>query len=68
MGTIWFNKMIPVEKKYEIYNQKIFAFVSNFKYWRHYFEKKTHLIEMLTDHNNFKYFINVPNFHGRQAR
>ena len=31
-------------------------------------KKKIHPIEMLTDYNNFKYFMDKPNFNGRQTR
>ena len=62
------RKMIPAERNYETHDQELLAIVMCFKHWRHYLEGSLHPIEILTDHNNLKGFMNVQVLSGRQAR
>lgn len=62
------RKMIPAERNYETHDQELLAIVTAFKHWRHYLEGSMHPVEVLTDHNNLKYFMGMPNLNGRQAR
>ncbi len=62
------RKMIPAERNYETHDQELLAIVTAFKHWRHYLEGSFHPVEVLTDHNNLKYFMGMPNLNGRQAR
>ena len=39
-----------------------------FKHWRHYLKGSFHPLEVLTDHNNLKYFMGLAQLNGRQAR
>ena len=59
--------MIPVEQNYETHNQELLAIVTAFKHWRHYLEGSFYSVEVLTDHNNLKYFIGLAQLNGRQA-
>jgi len=60
--------MIPVEENYETYNQELLAIVASFKQWRHYVEGSQFPIEVLTDHNNLRGFMNVKQLTPRQSR
>ena len=62
------RKMIAAERNYETHDQELLAIVMCFKHWRHYLEGSKHPIEVLTDHNNLKGFMNVQVLSGRQAR
>ena len=62
------RKMIDAERNYETYDQELLAIVTMFKHWRHYLEGANDAVEVLTDHNNLKYFMGQPNLNGRQAR
>ena len=62
------RKMIDAERNYETHDQELLAIVTMFKHWRHYLEGSIHPVEVLTDHNNLKYFMGQPNLNGRQAR
>ncbi len=60
--------MIDVERNYETYNQKLLDIVLMFKHWRHYVKNNYHTVEVLTDHNNLKSFMNVWELNKRQVR
>ena len=62
------RKMIDAERNYETHDQELLAIVTMFKHWRHYLEGANHPVEVLTDHNNLKYFMGQPSLNGRQAR
>ena len=62
------KKMIDAERNYETHDQELLAIVTMFKHWRHYLEGANCPVEVLTDHNNLKYFMGQPNLNGRQAR
>ena len=62
------RKMIPAERNYETHDQELLAIVDCFKHWRHYLEGSSEPVEVLTDHNNLKGFMNVQVLSGRQAR
>ena len=66
--AFWFRKMISVERNYEIYDQKLLAIVMTFKQWRHYVEKNVFLVEVLTNHNNLREFMNVKKLNSRQTK
>ncbi len=50
------------------YNQKLLVIVAMFKHWRHYVKDNYHTVEVLTDHNNLKSFMNVQKLNERQVR
>ena len=49
--------MIPVETWYDTHNSKFLAIVEAFKTWRHYLEGCKYKVLILTDQNNFCYFM-----------
>ncbi len=63
--AFWFRMIINVERNYEIHNQKLLVIVSMFKHWQHYVKDNYHIVEVLTDHNNLKSFMNVQKLNKR---
>lgn len=66
--AFWSRKIIPAERNYKTYDKELLAIVMVLKQWRHYCEGSLYPIEVLTDHNNLKHFINIKELNGRQAR
>ena len=64
----WSRKMIQAERGYETHDAELLAIVMAFKQWRHYLEGSWYPIEVITDHNNLKYFMTTKELNGRQAR
>ncbi len=50
--AFFFQKMIPVETRYETHDQELLAIVEAFKTWRHDLEGCKYEVLVLTDHNN----------------
>ncbi len=57
--AFWFRMMIDVKRNYKIHDQKLLVIVAMFKHWRYYVKNNYHTVEVLTDHNNLKSFMNV---------
>ncbi len=57
--AFWFRMIINIKRNYETYNQKLLIIVAMFKHWQHYVKNSYHIVEVLTDHNNLKSFMNV---------
>ncbi len=66
--AFWFRMMIDVERNYETYDQKLLVIVTMFKHWWHYVKDNYHTVEVLTDHNNLKSFINIQELNEKQVR
>lgn len=66
--AFWSRKLLDPERNYETHDQELLAIVMAMKQWRHYCEGSFHAIEVLTDHNNLRGFMNVKALNGRQAR
>ncbi|KAF4627116.1 hypothetical protein G7Y89_g11043 [Cudoniella acicularis] len=66
--AFWSRKLSAAERNYTTYDGEMLAIVECFKQWRHYLEGSQHTIEVLTDHNNLRYFMNANYLAGRQAR
>ena len=66
--TFWFKKMISIERDYKIYDQEFLVIVMTFKQWRYYVKENVYLVEVLTDHNNLREFMNVKELNSRQTR
>ena len=66
--AFWFRMIINVERNYEIYDQKLLIIVAMFKHWWHYVKDNYHTVEVLTDHNNLKNFMNIQKLNKRQVR
>lgn len=61
------QSMIPAKRNYETHDQELLAIVKAFKHWRQYLEGSAHVVEILSDHNNLKAFMNMKQIHGWQA-
>ncbi len=66
--AFWFRMMIDVERNYETHDQKLLVIVAMFKHWWHYVKDSYHTVEVLTDHNNLKNFMNVWELNERQVK
>ena len=66
--AFWFKMMINVERNYETHDQKLLVIVAMFKHWWHYVKDNYHTVEVLTDHNNLKSFMNVQKLNERQVK
>ena len=61
------RKMILVETQYKTHNGKLLAIIEAFKTWRHYLEGYKHEVLVLTDHNNFRRFMDTKSLSSRQV-
>ncbi len=66
--AFWFRIMINVERNYKTYDQKLLVIIAMFKHWQHYVKDNYHTVEVLTDFNNLKSFMNVQKLNKRQVR
>lgn len=66
--AFWSRKFKGPELDYGTPDQEMMAIVESFKHWRHYLEGNPHQIEVLSDHQNLRTFMNQPKLSGRQAR
>ena len=64
----WSRKMKGPEERYLVHDQELLAIVEAAKHWRHYLLSAKETVEMITDHNNLKYFLSTKKLNGRQAR
>ena len=62
------RKMILAETRYKIHDNELLAIVKAFKTWRYYLEGSQHEVLVLTDHNNFRQFINTKSLSSKQVR
>ena len=66
--AFFFQKMIPAETRYKIYNGKLLAIIEAFKTWKYYLEGSQHEVFMLTNHNNLRWFMDTKSLSSRQVR
>ncbi len=59
--------MIFVETHYKTYNQELLAIIATFKPWHHYLEGCKYKVFILTDHNNFRQFIDTKSLSSHQV-
>ena len=64
----YFRKIIFVEIKYSIHDQKLLIVVENFKQWRHYLKNNQFTIIVISNHNNLRYFMFIILLNKRQIR
>src|SRR5882724_7047440 len=50
------RSMQPVELNYEIYDKVLLAIFEAFRQWCNYLEGSAHVVLVLSDHKNLKYF------------
>jgi hypothetical protein len=55
--AFWPRSMSPVEWNYTISHQEILAIITPCRHWHYYQEGVRHLVEVLTDHHNWRSFI-----------
>jgi len=60
--------MKPAKLNYEIYNKELLAIFEAFWQWRNYLEGSTHVILVLSDHKNLKYFATTKQLTCQQVR
>ena len=65
--AFFLRKMIPAETRYETHDGELLAIVEAFKTWRHYLEGSQHEVLVLTDHNNFRQFMETKSLSSRQV-
>ena len=65
--TFFSHKLQSAECNYDTLNQELLTVVASFKVWRHYLEEAQHLIQMITDHHNLRYFLGIKPLTQRQA-
>ena len=61
------QKMILIETRYETYDSELLAIIKAFKTWRYYLKGFWHGILVLTNHNNFRRFIDIKNLSSKQV-
>jgi len=64
----WLWKLLSAKESYETHDLKLLVIVEVFKQWRHYLERSTHSVKVLTDHNNLCEFMHVKMLNERQAQ
>jgi RNase H-like domain found in reverse transcriptase len=62
------RSMAPATMNYEIYNKELLAIFCAFRQWRNYLEGVSHVILVLSDHKNLKYFTTTKQLTQRQVR
>ena len=50
------------------HDKKLYAIVFDFKNWKHYLQDSKHLIRVIFDHNNLRYFMTIKKLNAKQIR
>ena len=53
------QRMLSTKTRYKIYDGKILAIVETFKTLKYYLEDFQHEVLVLTDYNNFQWFMDI---------
>jgi hypothetical protein len=61
------RKMSAAERNYDAHDAELLAIVHCFREWRHYLEGAQHTIQVITDHDNLKYFMSTKRLNRRQT-
>jgi len=61
------RKMAAAERNYDAHDAELLAIVQCFKEWRHYLEGAQHTVQVITDHDNLKYFMTTKRLNRRQT-
>ena len=61
-------KFKEAEKWWNTHDKKLYAIILRFKNWRHYLQSSKHFIRVITNHNNFRYFMSTKKFNAKQIR
>lgn len=65
--AFWSRKLTATEKNYSTSDAELLAIVEAFREWRPYLEGIQHTVEVITDHENLKYFMTTKALNRRQA-
>src|SRR5882724_6941081 len=60
--------MHPAELNYEIYDKELLAIFKAFRQWHNYLEGSAHVVLVLSNHKNHKYFATTKQLTRRQVR
>ena len=60
-------KFMSAEEIYKTHDKELLIIIEMFKCWRHYLQKMMHIIEILCDHNNLRYFMIITVLNERQS-
>ena len=64
----YLHSMQPAELNYEIYDKELLAIFKAFRQWCNYLEGSAHVILVLSDHKNLRYFTTTKQLTCRQVR
>ena len=65
----FFNyKFKRAEVRWDTHDKELYAIVLSFKNWRHYLQNSKHVINVITNHNNLRYFMTTKKLNARQMR
>src|SRR5205807_7681144 len=59
--------MEKAERNYEIHDKELVAIVTAFKVWHHHCHGSQFPIQVITDHNNLRYFMTTTKLNQRQV-
>ncbi|PRP73007.1 retrotransposon nucleocapsid protein, partial [Planoprotostelium fungivorum] len=62
------RKMQPAELNYDTHDKELLAIIESLKGWQHYTMETSTPFEIITDHNNLKYFMTSKSLNRRQVR
>lgn len=62
------RKLKGAEVRYHTHDLELLAIVEAAQHWRHYLLSARGVVEVITDHDNLKYFLTTKRLSGRQAR
>jgi hypothetical protein len=57
--AFYFKRLIPAERSYAIYDKELPAIIHAFEKWRTELESCQFSIQVLTDHENLRYYMSV---------
>ena len=56
------------EKRWNTHDKKLYVIMLDFKNWRHYLQDSKHIVRVITNHNNFRYFMTTKKLNAKQVR
>src|SRR5882672_1241018 len=65
---MFYSHMQPAELNYKIYDKELLAIFEVFQQWHNYLEGSAHVVLILSDHKNLKYFATTKQLTHRQVR
>ena len=61
-------KFKKAKKRWNTHDKELYAIILKFKNWRYYLQDNKHFIRVITNHNNFCYFMSTKKFNAKQIR